>query len=326
MADASDTSSRSDAPNAAPATPTTPARVDANRANATLSTGPRTAAGLARSSSNALAHGLSARAVVVRGESAEQWEAFRDAVIVDLAPVGPIEGTLAMRAAELLWRLQRAGAAEAAVANFALARAEQESIRVALDAHQGPGDGSPFCLRSCDTVAALRAAGIRAKAAGEAGNQAIDGDDADPLDAPAVKDLLRVAAVLVGDGDVDFIDPTHAKRRRPRPSEKVTVLAAWTVGAVRATVGDFAGGYGGQGRAHAPGLLLRRACRVSLETTLRALYAAADAEQRTALAQGTTAAGDDSAAVRRHEAHLQRQLAGALALLESARARRTARQ
>ena len=43
-------------------------RTEANRANAKRSTGPRTAEGKARASKNALAHGLTARDIIVGDE------------------------------------------------------------------------------------------------------------------------------------------------------------------------------------------------------------------------------------------------------------------
>ena len=116
-----------------PDTSTAPssARADANRANAALSTGPRTPAGLAASSANATTHGLTARSIVVRSESLEAWEVFRAAALADLAPVGFVEVQLAERASELLWRLRRAGVAEAVVAGFAVNAAEREALEVA---------------------------------------------------------------------------------------------------------------------------------------------------------------------------------------------------
>jgi hypothetical protein len=288
------------------------ARLAANRANALRSTGPRTPAGLEVSRSNALVHGLSARAVVIRGESAAQWEAFRDTTVNDLAAVGPVEAALAARAAELLWRLQRAGAAEAAVATFTLARAERESIVVALERTTGAGDGAPFSLRHCDRVADLRAAGERARAAAAAADLAIDGADAEPLPSGAAKDLLRVAAIIVSG-----VDPEMASRPSRGFAGQVITLGGWTVKAMRAATDDLADGSGDN--------ILRQARRVCLETTVRAWLAAEDAAQRVALAEATAATGDDSAAVRRHEAHLQRQLAGVLALLDATQRRRQPR-
>jgi hypothetical protein len=87
----------------------------ANRRNALASTGPRTAAGKARSSRNALRHGLRADLPVLPGERAEDWEAHRDGILRSLAPADALEAELAGRVALCLWRLRRAAAYETAV-------------------------------------------------------------------------------------------------------------------------------------------------------------------------------------------------------------------
>ena len=80
----------------------------ANRCNAIASTGPRTPCGKARSSRNALRHGLRSRSLVVPGlESPADWKAHHDAVLRDHSPQGYLEELHADRIAGLLWRLQR---------------------------------------------------------------------------------------------------------------------------------------------------------------------------------------------------------------------------
>ena len=64
----------------------------ANRANARKSTGPRTAAGKARVSLNALTHGMTAHACVLPFENADHFEKFAQALRADLEPVGFREG------------------------------------------------------------------------------------------------------------------------------------------------------------------------------------------------------------------------------------------
>ncbi|MBI5284754.1 MAG: hypothetical protein HY874_06635 [Chloroflexi bacterium] len=57
---------------------------------------------------NALRHGVTSTAPVIPGvESAEEWEAHREAVAAALAPQGAIESILAERIALLAWRIQR---------------------------------------------------------------------------------------------------------------------------------------------------------------------------------------------------------------------------
>jgi hypothetical protein len=101
---------------------TTLAKIEANRRNGQLSTGPRTAEGKLIVSRNATQHGIFAAVPVIPGEDPEAWEAHRAGVVESLAPVGLLEVKLAERAALLLWRLQR------------LARYEAETVAAAVEA------------------------------------------------------------------------------------------------------------------------------------------------------------------------------------------------
>jgi hypothetical protein len=95
----------------------TPAQIAANRRNALKSTGPRTAAGKAASSRNALQHGLAAWAAVVLGEDPADLARFRAELVAALAPRDGREEVLAEVAAEAAWRLRRVWRAEAALFN-----------------------------------------------------------------------------------------------------------------------------------------------------------------------------------------------------------------
>ena len=89
-------------------------QIRANRRNARKSTGPRSDAGKAASSANALSHGLTAaRTVVLPEEEPEDFELLRQGVIADLAPAGALQEALAQRIALLLWRLDRVARLEA---------------------------------------------------------------------------------------------------------------------------------------------------------------------------------------------------------------------
>jgi hypothetical protein len=79
----------------------------ANRLNALKSTGPRTAEGKARSSRNALTHGLTAQEVVIPGEDPAAYQASRQQLIDDLQPNGSCEVELVERLAATFWRLRR---------------------------------------------------------------------------------------------------------------------------------------------------------------------------------------------------------------------------
>lgn len=61
----------------------------ANRRNALKSTGPRTAAGKARSSRNATKHGFDSSGIVIRGfECRDEWEAHREGIVASFSPDG----------------------------------------------------------------------------------------------------------------------------------------------------------------------------------------------------------------------------------------------
>ena len=89
-------------------------QIKANRRNAQKSTGPKTEAGKAASSANALCHGLTAEfLVLLPDEDGDAFERLRGGVIADLAPAGALQEVLAERAAVLLWRLDRVARMEA---------------------------------------------------------------------------------------------------------------------------------------------------------------------------------------------------------------------
>ena len=101
---------------------TTLAKVEANRQNALVSTGPQTAEGKAIVSGNAIRHGLLSWKPTIPGlETVEDWDAHLDRTLESLAPVGYAEALLADRAALLMWRLSR------------VARYEREATAVALE-------------------------------------------------------------------------------------------------------------------------------------------------------------------------------------------------
>jgi hypothetical protein len=86
----------------------TEAQIEANRANAQKSTGPRTPEGKAVVSRNAITHGLLARAGVLPGEDAQEFQAHREGLLQQLRPGSSLEEVLAQRIVDLSWRLQRA--------------------------------------------------------------------------------------------------------------------------------------------------------------------------------------------------------------------------
>ena len=87
----------------------TEAQILVNRRNVQKSTGPRTPEGKTIVSQNAVKHGLSARLDVISSESQADFDLYCDRMLAELAPVGPMESTLAERIVSLSWRLKRAG-------------------------------------------------------------------------------------------------------------------------------------------------------------------------------------------------------------------------
>jgi hypothetical protein len=92
-------------PNPQPLTPEP--RHRANRANARLSTGPRTEAGKQRSSLNALRHGLTAQTAVLPTEDPAAYQSHVRQFLDEYQPATPTEIQLVHELANTAWRLNR---------------------------------------------------------------------------------------------------------------------------------------------------------------------------------------------------------------------------
>jgi hypothetical protein len=79
----------------------------ANRANAKLSTGPRTAAGKQRSSQNALTHGLTSHSPVLATEDPAAYQRHCRQFLDEYQPATPTESQLVQEIADTAWRLNR---------------------------------------------------------------------------------------------------------------------------------------------------------------------------------------------------------------------------
>jgi hypothetical protein len=82
-------------------------QIDANRRNASRSTGPRTLAGKAVSSRNALKHGLRARAILLPGENKRSFQRLFKVFRAEHRPVGPLQEILVEQMAVAYWKLAR---------------------------------------------------------------------------------------------------------------------------------------------------------------------------------------------------------------------------
>lgn len=101
----------------------------ANRLNSQHSTGPRSDEGKAVVSTNAVRHGLLAKATVLPDEEQADFDAMRAEMLEDLAPFGMLETALVDRLCTLVWRLRRVGTMESA----AIAREQARRLCRAWD-------------------------------------------------------------------------------------------------------------------------------------------------------------------------------------------------
>ncbi len=155
----------------------------ANRRNALLSTGPRSAGGLARASKNALAHGLYSAAVVpALGETAADLADLCAEVRAVLRPDSLLEARLCDRVALLILRLGRVARFEAAAA----ARNAGAALAAASDPDPDviTGAGVDICRPPHPGAPAARLAFARARIAGWT----------------PVRDTLRAAAAALAGG------------------------------------------------------------------------------------------------------------------------------
>jgi hypothetical protein len=84
-------------------------RLAANRANAAFSTGPRTQAGKAASSRNAVSHGLTAsKLTIFNWESPEKYAQLRDDYYTRFCPIDTSESDVIDRLVDSTWRRRRA--------------------------------------------------------------------------------------------------------------------------------------------------------------------------------------------------------------------------
>jgi len=118
-------------------------QIEANRANALSSTGPKTDQGKQRASQNAIRHGLTAETVILPLEDPDDYMAFEQAVTADYEAETAVERELVLRLASLLWRLRRATSIESR-----LLQIQEESLPEPLRAAQI----EPSRLRGISTI------------------------------------------------------------------------------------------------------------------------------------------------------------------------------
>ena len=96
------------------------------RANGARSKGPATSEGRARSSRNAVRHGLSAKAILVPGESEAEFRQLLDDYVEQFQPATGVEMDLVETMAAARWRLRRLTAIEAHLLDNEICRREDD--------------------------------------------------------------------------------------------------------------------------------------------------------------------------------------------------------
>jgi hypothetical protein len=109
-------------------------QIDANRRNATASTGPRTAEGKSTVSANALRHGLRAQNPFLSPEDEEEFETLNEGLLTEFDPQTEVERSLLRRLAREEWRSRLADRTEDGIVGSTLdglaMRMEREDLRL----------------------------------------------------------------------------------------------------------------------------------------------------------------------------------------------------
>jgi hypothetical protein len=108
-----------------PTMPASEARILANKANATLSTGPRSADGRRRAAQNSLKHGLTGAGVVIHEQDRDEVEARNQALQAELAPQSAMGSILVRQMAVLSVRMERGAKQESAALASRVRHAEE---------------------------------------------------------------------------------------------------------------------------------------------------------------------------------------------------------
>lgn len=82
-------------------------RIDANRANAKKSTGPKTAQGKARTAQNGISHGLCSTRLIVRPDEKKEFDSFLLQLTGSFRPEGGAELTFFDQLIGAAWNLRR---------------------------------------------------------------------------------------------------------------------------------------------------------------------------------------------------------------------------
>ena len=138
----------------------TPEQIAQNRKNAQSSTGPKTPEGKAKSSQNAVKHGFFAKNDVISGEDLAFYEAHRQDIYDEYAPLTPTESVLTQRIASLTWRLMRADRLQTTTINTLVAAQQKATPQPVRETINIPAMIAELRRKDKDPEYALNTAGI----------------------------------------------------------------------------------------------------------------------------------------------------------------------
>ena len=115
---------------------TTDRKIEANRLNATLSTGPKSEEGKQTSARNAISHGLTSRRPLLPNEDPAHYDTFLQDYRNHYRPNTPFARELVTELAELRWRLLRVPIFEAQVLNLETRAITLEEENAHRDSHE----------------------------------------------------------------------------------------------------------------------------------------------------------------------------------------------
>jgi hypothetical protein len=125
-------------------------RAEANRRNASKSTGPKTPEGKAAVRLNAVRHGLLSTEVLLPGEDGEALRGLGERLGAELQPVGELENLLVGRVVAAVWRLRRLGRVEAGI--FAWERLEEQAERAEREAKEYEAGDTEWLIETLNTT------------------------------------------------------------------------------------------------------------------------------------------------------------------------------
>src|SRR5450432_3497915 len=108
--------------------PSSAARIEANRANAQHSTGPRTEQGKLASSANATTTGLTAAKIFVRPEEQDEFNCFQANLESEIQPDGATQATLFDLILHAAWNLRRCFELESKIQSEAISKGLTDAL------------------------------------------------------------------------------------------------------------------------------------------------------------------------------------------------------